>query len=105
MQRTLSRRLLLQDTVLMSAEVLMSGVTPAMATTRVEVQPEAAQGSAMPSPVAAPNVQAGASTETYPEAPGALTLRVNGAERTLHAEPRMTLAPRCRTGLARQSRR
>lgn len=89
----------------MSAEVLMSGVTPAMATTRVEVQPEAAQGSAMPSPVAAPNVQAGASTETYPEAPGALTLRVNGAERTLHAEPRMTLAPRCRTGLARQSRR
>jgi xanthine dehydrogenase YagT iron-sulfur-binding subunit len=82
MPRTLSRRSFLQDTVLMSAEVFMAGMTPAMAATRVEAQPSAA----------APDAQPGTAATAYREEPGALTLQVNGAERTLHAEPRMTLA-------------
>lgn len=98
MSRTLSRRSFLQDTMLMSAEVFVAGATPGNAA----VQPAAAQGavgaagaSAMSASAAAANANANVNARDAVAAvpPAlALTLRVNGIERTLHAEPRMTLA-------------
>jgi xanthine dehydrogenase YagT iron-sulfur-binding subunit len=91
MSRTLSRRSFLQDTVLMSAEVFVAGVTPAS----VALLPGTAQGAvgASATSVSAAAVngdERGAVVAASP--PVALTLRVNGTERTLQAEPRMTLA-------------
>ena len=91
MSRTLSRRSFLQDTVLMSAEVFIAGVPPA----NVMARPGAAQGAVgMPATsvsAAAVNGHAGGAVIAAPPAI-ALTLRVNGSEKMLQAEPRMTLA-------------
>jgi len=91
MSRTLSRRSFLQDTVLMSAEVFIAGVTPANITPATAATQGAGAAPATSAPAAAVSVGAGGSAVTA-AAPIALTLRINGAERTLQAEPRMTLA-------------
>jgi xanthine dehydrogenase YagT iron-sulfur-binding subunit len=91
MSRTLSRRSFLQDTVLMSAEVFVAGVTPVNAA----VLPGTAQGAAGASATSASAAAVGRDARggvAAAPSPVALTLRVNGIERTLHAEPRMTLA-------------
>ncbi|WP_175948409.1 2Fe-2S iron-sulfur cluster-binding protein [Burkholderia pyrrocinia] len=91
MSRTLSRRSFLHDTALMSAEVFIAGVAPAVvppdarAAQDARRQPADSTGRTLTHAAAEADVAAGPK-------PVALTLRVNGADRTLQAEPRMTLA-------------
>jgi xanthine dehydrogenase YagT iron-sulfur-binding subunit len=91
MSRTLSRRSFLQDSVLMSAEVFLAGTIPA----EVTASPAPAQGAvdASATSVAAEAVNGHEARAVHASAlPVASTLRVNGTERALQVEPRMTLA-------------